>query len=126
MIVNVEFIVVGGIVSKAVDWIFQSQWEAVNKTKSIFALFQHSLVYSLLTVDITSYLLNIQAADTVFILSVLLLTHMIIDNRRVVKLIMRLKGLSQEQISSKEYGWLQLGIDQILHEVVILTIGIML
>ncbi len=124
---NLEFLVVALIVARAIDWIFQSQYQAENKTINKWILLEHSIYYSIPTVFVM-VMLGIIAPGIVAgsIWFVLLVSHMIIDDRRVVKCIMYLKGLSWEQLNSKEYGWLQIGIDQILHDVIILAIAVMI
>ncbi len=124
---NLEFLVAAVIVATAIDWIFQSQYQAENKTANFWVLLEHSLYYSIPTVFVM-VMLNIIAPGLIagYIWATLLISHMIIDNRYIVKFIMYLKGLSWEQINGKEWGWLQVGIDQRLHDIVILAIAVML
>jgi len=57
--------------------------------------------------------------------TILLSTHFIIDNRIIVKLLMKSKGMSKELIEDvQSTGFLQIGIDQRLHEIVLLLIAI--
>lgn len=128
---SIEFIVIGLTISKSVDWIVQSQWQALNKTKDFDVLFSHSLVYAFLTSFLTMIIIYsnemfIWFVVTLAITVVLFISHLLIDNRYIVKLIMRAKGVTWEQINSPEYGWMQIGIDQRLHELVILGIGLIM
>jgi len=122
--INLEFLVVALVVGRAVDWIFQSTDQARNKTTNLGYLFDHSLWYALLTLG-TVVLINGYPKGNIslYILIVLIISHMIIDNRMIVKMIMYLKGMTWEESGSKEYEWLQRGIDQHLHDVVILFIA---
>jgi hypothetical protein len=55
---------------------------------------------------------------------VLLITHIIIDTRIPVKWIMRFKGMSWEQINDYQtYGFMHIGIDHRLHELVLLVMA---
>jgi hypothetical protein len=124
---NLEFLVVALVIGRAVDWIFQTQWQAENKTHNFWTLFEHSMYYSMLTTWGIVFLTNISPGlGAGYIWITLLISHMIIDNRFLVKFIMYMKGVTWEQINSKEYGWLQLGIDQILHDLIILMIALII
>lgn len=124
---NLEFLVVALIIAKVVDWIFQTQWQAENKTKNIQALLDHCFTYSIITIWIL-ILLGILHIGIVtgIIWIILLISHILIDDRTLVKQIMMLKGLTRYQVHSKEYGWLQIGIDQRLHELTILAIALVI
>ncbi len=111
---NLEFLVTALVIGKAVDWIFQSKYQAQNKISNFWALFEHSMFYSIITTGIVIMIVGISTG--------LLVSHIIIDNRFLVKFIMYMKGMTLEEANSKEYGWLQIGIDQRLHDVVILLI----
>ena len=55
----------------------------------------------------------------------LFITHAIIDSRIPVKWIMRLKGMTKEQINDYiGYGFMHIGIDHRLHELVIFILSI--
>lgn len=139
MNINIYFLIICLIVSKAVDWIFQSQWQANNKSKfdkkddkyaSLVALITHSAMYAIITTLIVGLILNWNSSialwetKTSLIAVILFLTHLFIDTRIPVKWIMRFKGVTKEQINDiQNYGFLQLGIDQILHEITILVLS---
>ncbi len=124
---NLEFLVAALIIGRAVDWIFQTKYQAENKTWNFWALFEHSMFYSLITMWIlVMFGITVPGLTAGYIWGTLLLSHMIIDNRFFVKFLMYMKGLTWEEVNSKEYGWLQIGIDQILHDVVILLIALVI
>jgi hypothetical protein len=90
MNLNLEFLVVAYFISLFVDWIFQWDWQAVNKSKwnfndnwrhSFFALGTHSLVYAILTSGLLSSLCIITVSQGFLVVLVLLATHLIIDTR---------------------------------------------
>jgi hypothetical protein len=129
---NINFLVLSYFVSLFVDWIFQWDWQAVDKSKwgkkddkllSFEAVFTHSMVYSLLTITIIALLLN-GFSHVYLVFFILLLSHMIIDTRIPVKLIMRFKGMSWEQINDYQtFGFLHIGIDQRLHELILVILS---
>ncbi len=122
---NLEFLVAALIIGRAVDWIFQTKYQAENKTWDLRALFEHSMFYSLITMWILVMLdITVPGLIAGYIWGALLISHMIIDNRLFVKFLMYVKGLTWEEVNSKEYGWLQIGIDQRLHDIVILLIAL--
>lgn len=129
---NLNFLVVAYLVGMFVDWVFQWDWQASNKSKwsktnnkliSFMALITHSANYAFLTTLIVAYLINdIFSIQMVFY--VLFFTHAMIDTRLPVIAILRFKGLTKEQINdTKTYGFLHIGIDHRLHELVLLILS---
>lgn len=134
MRVNIEFLVVTYFVALFIDWVFQFEWQASNKSKwnvnddkrlSLKALLSHSLIYSLSTSIIVYYLLVLDLTQFTIIFIILLVSHSIIDTRIPVKAIMKFKGMSEEQINDiTNYGFMHIGIDHRLHELVIFILSI--
>ena len=130
---NIEFLVISYFVGLFVDWIFQSDWQASNKSKweksdnklnSFSAVISHSAVYAILTTYIVNFCTNISNINAVIMILVLFITHMIIDTRIPVKYIMKLKGMSEDQINDHvRYGFLHIGIDHRLHEMVLFILS---
>lgn len=119
-------------ISLFVDWIFQTSWQASNKSKwgisdnkkeSFLAVVSHSLTYAILTTLIVFLTLD-QSKGFLISFCVLFVTHTIIDTRIPVKGIMRFKGMSKEQIDDiQNFGFMHIGIDHRLHEVVLLILS---
>lgn len=132
--VNVEFLIVTYLVGLFVDWIFQWDWQASNKSKwgkddnkllSGVSLFTHSLLYATLTMLFVYLLIGLNVVQYAIVLVVLLITHTIIDIRIPVKWIMKFKGMTDDQINDyTNYGFMHIGIDHRLHELVILILSI--
>ena len=130
---NIEFLVISYFVGLFVDWIFQSDWQASNKSKweksdnklnSFSAVISHSAVYAILTTYIVIFCTNISNINAVIMILVLFITHMIIDTRIPVKYIMKLKGMTDDQINDHvRYGFLHIGIDHRLHEMVLFILS---
>ena len=130
---NIEFLVISYFVGLFVDWIFQSDWQASNKSKwdksdnklnSFSAVISHSAVYAILTTYIVNFCTNITNINAVIMILVLFITHMIIDTRIPVKYIMKLKGMSDDQINDHvRYGFLHIGIDHRLHELTLFILS---
>ena len=116
---NTDFLIVIYIVSKIVDWLFQSDQEAREKTSNKLALVSHSLRYAVLTNIITT--LIVPNPNSIFVFVYLFITHAIIDDRRIVKWVMKLKGTPQDAP-----GFLEVGIDQRLHELSLLVLAIII
>lgn len=132
--VNVEFLVVAYFVTMFIDWIFQWQFQAINKSKwskgdnylvSLIALSSHSLEYSFISTSIINRLVYIYSPEILFI--VLFISHFIIDSRIPVKWIMRFKDITKEQINDyTNFGFMHIGIDHRLHEMVLLILSLYL
>ena len=116
---NTDFLIVIYIVSKIVDWLFQSDWQASNKTSNKLVLIGHSLWYTSLTIIITRLIIPVPSFR--FVQVYLFITHAIIDDRRIVKWVMKLKGTPQDAP-----GFLEVGIDQRLHELSLLVLAIII
>jgi biotin transporter BioY len=133
MRINIEFLVVVYFISLFVDWVFQWNWQAMNKSKwsngdnklySLLAVASHSSVYSILTTIFTSLILQDWSKAWIIVL-VLFISHTIIDTRIPVKWIMRFKGMSKEQINDyQNYGFMHIGIDHRLHEIVLVILAL--
>lgn len=135
MEVNIKFLIIAYIVGMAVDWILQFESQAVNKSKwykgcnwklSLSALLTHSFIYAGFTEVLTYYLGCFKATSScIIVVSVLFITHAIIDTRIPVKKIMKFKGMSEEQINDHvNFGFMHIGIDQRLHEIVLLILAL--
>lgn len=130
--INVGFLIVAYLVSLITDWVFQSEWQAVHKSKwskdddkltSLAAVSSHAAIYTLIVANVTHMLYPYHHIGIV--LTVLFISHMIIDTRIPVKLIMRLKGMSKDQINDyNNFGFMHIGIDQRLHELVLLILAL--
>lgn len=135
--INVEFLIVTYLVALFVDWVFQWDWQATNKSKwgekdykllSGMALFTHSLIYSALTVFIVLPIVGLRSTEkAAMMFTILFISHAIIDSRIPVKAIMKFKGMSDSQINNyTHYGFMHIGIDHRLHEMVILLLSMII
>ena len=131
--VNVDFLVIAYFVGMFVDWVFQWNWQAFNKSKwskqdnkilSISAVTSHSFIYAVFTTVSTLYLIR-DWSNLWLIFWTLFISHAIIDTRILVKYIMRFKGMIWEQINDyQNYGFMHIGIDHRLHEIVLLGLAL--
>jgi hypothetical protein len=88
------------------DWIFQSQWQANNKSKDLWALIRHCGIYTLLFIPVLFLFKALVAGDGLFqgwILLTLFFSHAILDSRKFEFWIMKLKGihLAKNQVGAK-------------------------
>ena len=113
-------LIVGVIISSLVlhwigDFVLQNDWMAVNKSKQIYPLFNHCLVYSLvmtlLFVPFVHDIINLMCICCVFFI-----THVLIDY-----LTSKLNSwLWQREM--RHWFFVSIGFDQILHYLVIIFI----
>ena len=132
--VNINYLIVTYIVSLFVDWIFQTEWQAINKSKwnkndnkkiSLISLSSHSMIYASITSLIVFIILRLNHVQYIITIITLFISHFIIDSRIPVKWIMRRKGMTYEQINDTvNYGFMHIGIDHRLHEVVIFILAL--
>ncbi len=122
--INIEFLILTLIISKSVDWILQTKHHATHKTIELWPLLEHSFIYAAWTASLVYMIIgHYSLSEFVFVAMALFYSHLLIDNRWVVKQIMIIKGMTTEEVYSKEYAWLERGIDQRLHELVILGLS---
>ncbi|MCB2179479.1 DUF3307 domain-containing protein [bacterium] len=97
------------------DYIFQSDWMAQNKTKSWKAAIIHAITYTLPFVFITRNILS---------LSVICVSHAVIDRYRLARYVNWLKNGASGEITNTGYSpdrpdwlvvWLLVITDNILH-----------
>lgn len=134
--INIEYLVVTYFVSLFVDWIFQTDWQAANKSKwskndnkkiSLTALSSHSLIYASITSLIVFIILGLNAVQYIITIITLFITHLIIDTRIPVKWIMRKKDMTDDQINDTvNFGFMHIGIDHRLHEAVIFILALII
>ena len=134
--VNVEFLIVTYLVALFVDWVFQWDWQATNKSKwdekdykllSGIALFTHSLMYATITMLIVVPIVGLNVQQAAIMVITLLVSHAIIDSRIPVKAIMKFKGMTDTQINNhRDYGFMHIGIDHRLHELVIFVLSMII
>lgn len=134
--INIEYLVVTYFISLFVDWIFQTDWQAANKSKwskndnkniSLIALSSHSLIYASITSLIVFIILGLNTMQYVITIITLFITHLIIDTRIPVKWIMRKKDMTYDQINdTTNYGFMHIGIDHRLHEAVIFILALII
>ena len=132
--INTDFLIVTYIVGLFADWVFQSDWQAVNKSKwsknddkvlSAIALISHSIQYAIITAAVVTIIIPLSNKNAITMFFVLFISHVIIDTRIPVICIMKLKGMSDDQINdTANFGFMRIGIDHRLHELVILILAI--
>ena len=136
MHINIEFLIVAYFISLFVDWIFQWDWQAVNKSKwvegnrvnAFFAVVTHSLIYAtLIGFILYVFPFKLVPSNTYdLVWYTLFLSHIIIDTRIPVKWIMRFKGMSWKQINdTQNFGFMHIGIDHRLHEIVLVILAML-
>ncbi len=101
------------------DWIFQTEWQAMNKEKNIKALFSHSLIYTLGFIPVV-LIYNL----SFWVLGLILVSHLIIDKQAPKTWIMeKIKGLDQKKTPKSLWLWLSIVIDQTLHFIILALIA---
>jgi hypothetical protein len=104
-----------------IDFIFQWKWQALNKTKNWLALFSHCLIYGIGFIPVfLIYKINF------FWLILLFVSHSIIDQGKFKNwLLESFKGIAKKDVSETEWDILLLGVDQILHLIILVVIIIL-
>ncbi len=93
------------------DWMFQTSWESMNKSKQFLPLFVHCSVYTVFFIPIF-YFLKIN----MLLLILLFVSHMILDNRKFLFWwLHNIKRTKQKDVGDITWTILVIAMDQILH-----------
>jgi len=98
-----------------VDWIFQWNWEAMNKSKNWLALLFHCLVYTVGFVPVfLIYNINLGWLLLIFI------SHAICDKRDFeIWILEKFKGFKRAGIPESLWNIVLIGVDQTLHLIIL-------
>jgi len=122
---NVELFALLVVVHLVADWIFQSQPTALKKTTNKVVRFNHCLIYATISVLLLLILpAGLRVIDVGFIWCLLFMSHLLIDDRRIVKWLLIQKKMSEQDI--RDNVWLVIMLDQILHLIVLLIIALII
>ena len=93
------------------DWLFQTQWEAMNKSKKWPPLIVHSFIYSLFFIPVFYF----YKVNFIYLL-VLFFSHAILDNRKFeFWWLDKIKMTKKEVVGETTWIILVIGIDQVFH-----------
>ena len=106
------------IVHLIMDFIFQRQWEGLNKHTRLKALIFHCSIYTIGFIPVF-WFLNINFLWLIVIFA----SHFIIGQNSIVLWILeKLKGVKEEKTSESIWTLLLIGTDQMLHVFVLILI----
>lgn len=100
------------------DWIFQTEWEAMEKSKKWLPLIVHCSVYTLGFVP--AFLLY---KVSLLLLFLIFISHVILDQRKLETLIVeRIKTFRKSKVPEFFWWILLIGIDQTLHLLILAVV----
>jgi len=101
------------------DWIIQTYWMAIEKSKHLLPLLAHVFTYHIFTFG-ALYLAGVDLIQAIWATLFLAVTHAILDNRRFeIWWILRIKKFKDREIPT----WLLLGVDQSFHLVLLFVVS---
>ena len=99
------------------DWVLQTEWQALNKTREWRALLMHLAVYHAIMLAVLLTRFSFTDARVWIAIIFLAATHAVLDRRTfTINLLKAFRGIVQREPES----WLVLAVDQSLH---LLAIG---
>ena len=104
------------------DWLLQTEWQALNKRKNLWALFSHILVYSIIMLGVLGIEFGFQSVYVYLVVGMLGLSHALLDRGWFVIRLMRAFRLVVERQPER---WLVMAVDQVLH-IVFLALAVMI
>lgn len=108
---NFDILFIGHLIG---DFLFQTEWMAVNKEKKWLALILHSCIYTFSIVVVAAALMKML---TYLSISIIFLSHIFLDRRTFVNW-----WASTVMHIEKENGWLKIVIDQIFHLLILVLV----
>ena len=105
-----EFLIIGHLTG---DFLFQTNWMAREKANNLAALFTHSTVYTIF-IGLASFLAGRLSWPALLIV---LLSHMLLDNRKFVYF------WAKNVNKSGDTAWLKIAADQCWHMLILGTIA---
>jgi hypothetical protein len=101
------------------DWLLQTQWMSMNKSKSLLALTVHSFIYAAGVYSTTGLFLDRFPSLSIFVL--LFISHILLDDYRFhIWWMIHVKRIPQKQ--ARETLWMIICIDQIWHFLMLFAI----
>lgn len=101
------------------DWIIQTSWMALEKSKNLLALLAHIVTYHIFSLG-ALYLAGVDLIQAIWVTLFLAVTHAILDNRRFeIWWLRKIKMVKDEEIPM----WLLLGVDQSFHFVLMFIVS---
>lgn len=94
------------------DWIFQSEWMAVNKESRLQALIVHLVVYHAFVLVALGIHLGFGNSEIYLLTMLLMITHAVLDRRRALGWFMRVMSIS---VRREPERLLAVAVDQSLH-----------
>ncbi len=94
------------------DWIFQTEWQALHKAKSLAALLTHVVTYHLILLAVLLLQLPVNDWHPYAAVAVLAVTHAWLDRRANLAAFMRAVHIVRERPAE---GWLLMTVDQAIH-----------
>jgi hypothetical protein len=105
------------------DWLFQTEWQALNKHQNYRALFSHIGIYSLVILSVLWFDFGFQNLTVYLVVGMIAVTHAFIDRRWPVAWFMKTFRLIVER---KPKQFLMLGVDQTFHILLLAIAGLIL
>ena len=105
------------------DWLLQTEWQALNKSKNIRAMASHIGVYSLVMLGVLVVDFGFQNIYVYLMVAFLGVSHAILDlGWPVVRLMKMTRGI----VTRPPERWLMMVVDQIIHVVTIAIVALVL
>jgi hypothetical protein len=94
------------------DWLLQTEWQALNKTRNWRAMWSHVAVYHLLVLIVLWIHFGFQDGRVYIVVAALALSHSFLDRRWPEIALMRALRIIVEREPER---WLLITVDQVLH-----------
>lgn len=94
------------------DWLLQTEWQALNKTRNWRAMWSHVTVYHLLILIALWSHFGFQDVRVYFTTAALALSHAFLDRRWPEVAVMRALRIIVDRDPER---WLLIAVDQVLH-----------
>ena len=98
------------------DWLFQTEWQAVNKDHNWRALLTHVLVYHIVIVVLLGLKMGFSYTPIYPVVIFLAIFHVLLDRQQFVRWLMKILRITVDRQPER---WLSVAVDQSLHFVLL-------
>ena len=98
------------------DWLFQTEWQAVNKGHNWRALLTHVLVYHIVIVVLLGLKMGFSYTPIYPVVIFLAIFHVLLDRQQFVRGLMKILRITVDRQPER---WLSVAVDQSLHFVLL-------
>lgn len=105
------------------DWLFQTEWMALNKNKKVTAMVTHLVIYHLFILGVLGWHFSFSNLSIYVVLLLMIVVHALLDLQWTVLAIIKFLRITVKREPEK---WIMVAVDQTLHILLLAAVTIYL